>query len=129
MHLRGLFYRIVAIGGVLRPDGTPFTNTDKNWVWLVSKASKAARWLGYVPFSRIRDERNAAPYLHLPPEPNGGYGSFEMGGRIEIPTLSWVLPRVGILPPRAQQPFRIVLIGEEVFPGRRVAADRRTDPR
>jgi hypothetical protein len=30
VHLRGLFYRIVAAGDVQKPDGKMFTNTDEN---------------------------------------------------------------------------------------------------
>jgi hypothetical protein len=27
-------------------------------------AGKAARWLGYIPFERISDNRNAEPFIH-----------------------------------------------------------------
>src|SRR5262249_24286031 len=51
VHLRGLFYRIIAAAITVRPDtGEQFTNTDANWRWFQQKASKAARWLGYVAF-------------------------------------------------------------------------------
>ena len=36
--------------GQLKPDGSPYTNTEKDWTWLDEKAGKAARWLGYIPF-------------------------------------------------------------------------------
>jgi hypothetical protein len=41
---------------------------------LVSDAAKAARWLGYVPFKRIVDERNAPPEIFVLSEllPNQG---------------------------------------------------------
>ena len=65
MHLRGLFYRIVASATVLRPDnGQAFINTETNWRWLKEDASKAARWLGYIPINGIRDERNEPPTLY-----------------------------------------------------------------
>jgi hypothetical protein len=93
VHLRGLFYRIVAAGGVEKPDGTVFTNTFDNWLWLM-RAAKAARWLGYVPFDRIPDERNEAPRLFLPDNPPAsGDGSFVCGGGVELPMLSTLLVR------------------------------------
>ena len=55
VHLRGLHYRIVAVAKVKKPNGEIYVNTDADWVWLVDHASKAARWLGYVPFERIVD--------------------------------------------------------------------------
>ena len=42
--------------------GATYTNTDENWTWLQAVASKA-RWLGYINFSDISDERNAAPII------------------------------------------------------------------
>jgi hypothetical protein len=33
------------------------------WTWLVERAAKAARWLGYVPFDRLIDQRNAEPVI------------------------------------------------------------------
>ena len=64
IHLRGLHYAIVAAGNVLKPNGQPYINTDENWLWLQDKAADAARWLGYVPFDRIIDARNAPPVIH-----------------------------------------------------------------
>jgi hypothetical protein len=61
IHLRGFLYVLVAGGDVEKPDGATFANTDENWVWLQARAAKPARWLGYVPFERIVDERNAKP--------------------------------------------------------------------
>jgi arsenate reductase-like glutaredoxin family protein len=63
-HWRGLHYAIVADGGVRKPGGSIFVNTDDDWSWLVNNAAKAARWLGYIPFDRITDNRNAAPIIH-----------------------------------------------------------------
>ena len=61
IHLRGLFYRIVAAGDVGVPTGQPFINDLDCWKWLQDTAAKAARWLGYVPFERIIDNRNDPP--------------------------------------------------------------------
>src|SRR6476659_7983307 len=52
VHLRALHYRLIGSGP--KPDGKPYVNDDPTWDF-VQKAAKAARWLGYVPFDRIRD--------------------------------------------------------------------------
>ena len=64
-HLRGLFYLLVSSTAITAPDGKPFVNDYKHWQALQS-ASKAARWLGLVPFERIIDERNAPPKIFVP---------------------------------------------------------------
>ena len=72
IHIRGLHYAIVAKGNVRKPDGKIYRNTDPDWEWLAEEAMKAARWLGYVPFDRISDKRNAEPIIHrarASPEP------------------------------------------------------------
>ena len=51
--MRGLHYLIVSGSGV-KPDGMPYTNTDKDWIWLSEVCAKAARWLGYIPFDPPR---------------------------------------------------------------------------
>jgi hypothetical protein len=60
IHLRGLHYMVI---GRPRPapDRFPYVNTDKDWLWLSGDAGKAARWLGYIPFDQIVDQRNARP--------------------------------------------------------------------
>jgi hypothetical protein len=35
-HLRGLHYRIVARGDIAMPNGEPYINTHKCWLWLVA---------------------------------------------------------------------------------------------
>jgi hypothetical protein len=64
IHWRGLHYVIVVKGNIRKPNGEVFRNNDDDWVWLRSVAGKAARWLGYVPFERITDNRNAEPIIH-----------------------------------------------------------------
>jgi hypothetical protein len=122
VHLRGLFYRIVASGNVSRPDGGLFVNDQKNWDWLQRKASKAARWLGYVPFERIRDERNEPPVLY---GTDGEAISSESGdtkrlivhsGRkcSDLPALDEMLPSLSVAHgPSPHQPFRLAFIGEK----------------
>src|SRR5215471_15579126 len=61
---RGLDYAIVSLGDVRKPNGEPYANNDDDWSWLVNNAGKSARWLGYVPFEKIVDNRNAPPIIH-----------------------------------------------------------------
>ena len=113
IHLRGLHYLLASHGDVTRPDGERYINTDEMWRWLTETAIKAARWLGYVPFERIVDERNGPPELFLPPyyevEPERGRGQ-----RITIPDLEEAV--AGFASPRwpVVQPYRIILIGEKM---------------
>jgi hypothetical protein len=91
-----------------------FINTDDHWKWLIKHTAKASRWLGYVPFSRISDERNAPPQLLLPENfPGSGHGSFVCGLPIQIPLFDTLLPGLAAIAPRGAQRYRIVLIGEK----------------
>ncbi|MGD0109757.1 MAG: hypothetical protein ABSC06_37890 [Rhodopila sp.] len=118
VHLRGLHYRIVASADVRRPDGKPYPNTEANWIWLQSRASKAARWLGYVPFNRIRDERNEPPEIFVAEHERRSDTAMAynvMGGLgIHPPDLSGLLPYLSWSGGRQhRQPYRVVLIGEK----------------
>ena len=62
IHLRGLHYKLV--GRVELPNGEPYINSDDCWLLLSEKAAKAARYLGYLPWSAIRDARNSAPLVY-----------------------------------------------------------------
>jgi hypothetical protein len=78
---------LVAAADVVRPNGKPYENTDEAWTFLVSDAAKAARWLGYVPFERVVDERNAPPEIFLSElsfvKPHGFIGT---GLPVELPS-------------------------------------------
>jgi hypothetical protein len=63
IHWRGLHYAIVVRGNIAKPSGDVYVNTDDDWTWLANVAGKAARWLGYIPFERITDNRNAEPFI------------------------------------------------------------------
>lgn len=123
VHLRGFHYLLISASRpVLKVDGTPYVNTDDDWTWLTEKAAKCARWLGYVAFDRIRDERNEPPELF---SPNSFSSSVRDARQLAIhPGESLIadLPRVKRLlpylswrgsPVAPRQPFRIVLIGEK----------------
>lgn len=67
IHCRGLHYLLVSTTGLTKPNGKPYENNDEDWTWLSETAGKAARWLGYIPFERIIDKRNAPPIIHRKP--------------------------------------------------------------
>jgi hypothetical protein len=64
IHWRGLHYALVSTSNLIKPNGERYRNNDENWTWLVNVAGKAARWLGYILFERITDNRNAEPIIH-----------------------------------------------------------------
>ncbi|MGO9079902.1 MAG: hypothetical protein ACLQDY_12790 [Streptosporangiaceae bacterium] len=107
IHLRGLHYMVI---GRPKPDGTPYGNTDEDWLWLQGDAAKAARWLGYIPFGQIVDQRNAEPQIREfeHPEP-GAYLSTELS--IEIPYD--ITPTLYTSDFRGTQPCKLVLVGEK----------------
>ena len=97
---------------VFGPDGKRFVNDLKHWKAL-GEASKAARWLGLVPFERIIDERNAPPEIYVPgvtpisTDVNSGAGC-------EIPpTAEAALPRLYLAGFHGRQTHRIIFYGEK----------------
>src|SRR5580704_17526450 len=112
VHLRGLFYRIVAAANVRKPDGSLFVNTEDNWGWLAEGAAKAARWLGYVSWSAIRDNRHGEPRVFDFAGPSQPVVETRLWHNIDLPCLmSGAVAEVGKFAPR--QPYRLVLLGEK----------------
>jgi hypothetical protein len=109
IHLRGLHY-MAAVAERPKPDGTPYRNTDPEWEWLQGDAAKAARWLGYMPFDQIADQRNPEPEIRefTQPEP-WAHLSAELN--IEIPdSIRPELVPVGF---RGVQPYKLIFFGEK----------------
>lgn len=109
IHLRGLHYMVL---GRPKPDGTPYTNTDEDWLWLTGNAGKAARWLGYLPFDQITDQRNAAPEVRIftPPDPRP---YLTVGANVEIPDADECMPQVALDGFTGAQPYKLVIFGEK----------------
>ena len=63
IHFRGIHYVLVSSTNLVKPNGAVYRNTNEDWSWLVDVAGKAARWLGYIEFERIVDNRNAEPFI------------------------------------------------------------------
>jgi hypothetical protein len=108
IHLRGVHYAIL---GRPKPDGAPYVNDDDHWTWL-GGAAKAARWLGYIPFERIHDQRNAAPIVRIF-QPTDPWPFLNVGVEVDIPDAADIEPRVGLAGFAGVQPFRLVLVGEK----------------
>lgn len=66
IHLRGVHYLLVSVQAV-KPDGQPYQNTKDDYWWLNDRVAKAARWLRYISFDRIVDERNEEAVISRAP--------------------------------------------------------------
>jgi hypothetical protein len=106
IHLRGLHYMVI---GRPKPDGTPYSNTDKDWEWLSENAGKAARWLGYIPFDQIVDQRNAEPVElpFVPPNPQASLNAEHIWFPDDI------APALEVDDFRGTQRYKLVLVGEK----------------
>jgi hypothetical protein len=91
----------------------PYNNTEENWLYLTEDAAKAARWLGFVPFERIVDERNAPPELFIPEDDLDDQSGLTNGEQVQVPTLDDAVPTFYSSGFRVRQPYRIILTGEK----------------
>lgn len=109
VHLRGLHYMLI---GMPKPNGEPYTNTQSDWLWLSGTAGKAARWLGYLPWDQVVDQRNAPPTIveHEPCEPEP---YLHVGLHVSIPSADDIEPIVSMTGVVARQPYRLVMFGEK----------------
>jgi hypothetical protein len=112
IHWRGLHYAIVAAGDIRKPNGEIYRNDDANWTWLANSAGKAARWLGYVDFERIIDNRNSDPVIlrraRVTPE-----AWVSIGLDITIPDVDELEPYAGVASFEGRQPYALTIFGEK----------------
>ena len=112
IHWRGLHYAIVAAGDIRKPNGEIYRNDDANWTWLANSAGKAARWLGYVDFERIIDNRNSDPVIlrraRVTPE-----AWVSIGLDITIPDVDELEPYAGVAGFEGRQPYALTIFGEK----------------
>jgi hypothetical protein len=106
IHNRGLHYMIL---GQPKPDGSTYVSNAASWD-LLERASKYARWLGYIPFDQITDQRNAPPVVRIYEEPDP-HPFINVGIDIELP--DDIRPKLGVEDFRGTQPYKIVLVGEK----------------
>jgi hypothetical protein len=113
IHLRGIHYALVSAGS-LKPNGEPYRNVQDDWHWLGQGPAKAARWLGYIPFDRITDERNAPPVIRIAAtEPLEKVIYLGAGIGISIPDAEDIRPTVGIRNLSVPQRHHLVIYGEK----------------
>src|SRR6516165_2994345 len=112
IHWRGLHYALVSTSNLIKPNGEKYRNTDEDWTWLVNVAGKAGRWLGYIDFERITDNRNAEPVIHHKARVNP-QAFVSIGLDVQIPDVEDLqpLPTASGFEPR--QAFHFVMFGEK----------------
>jgi hypothetical protein len=113
LHNRGIHYSFVSRGGLLLPPGKPYRNDADTWAFLEDRASKAARWLGYVPFEAITDARNAEPVIRIATKSSPARLIKVAAAGFWLPEADELKPTVELEGFTAQQPFRIVFFGEK----------------
>ena len=109
IHCRGAHYAFI---GQPKPDGKPYTNTDADWTWLASKVLKAARWLDYVPFTQITDQRNTPPEVTMWEQPDP-WLHLKVGIDLEIPDADDIHPTIGLEEFTGTQQYKLVVFGEK----------------
>ena len=107
VHARGLHYSSL---GTEKPDGSPYTNTDANETWM-NTASKAARWLGLMPWTDFHDKKNDAPTVTRfeTPDPKPAI----LLGEVEISFPDDLAPEASLHDFRGIQPFKLVVLSEK----------------
>jgi hypothetical protein len=108
IHIRGLHYILL---GRPKPNGLPYSSTDADWCWLGSHPVKAARWLGYIPFDQIVDERSDEPVIRLRTDRPQPYVSVDFDAI--VPDIDDITPLAHIDEFTATQPYNLVLVGEK----------------
>jgi hypothetical protein len=110
IHVRGIFYSCVAAQSV-KPDGTAFVNDAAHEAWL-GDIARYARWLGYVDFERLVDNKNSEPDPAPEVEEPEGYVGID---RIETDELDAddLAIRAELTGFEARQPYRLVFFGEK----------------
>ncbi len=104
IHWRGLHYAIVAAGDVLKPNGEVYRNNHEDWKWLSATAGKAARWLGYVDFERITDNRNSEPVINRKARVEASTW-VSVGLDVTIPNVDDLKPHPGVTGFEGRQPY------------------------
>ena len=111
VHIRGLHYLASSAGDVRKPDGKLYINSNPDWIWINADASLAGRWLGYVPFERISDQRNEEANIYVP-DYRPPWSHLIGGDEVKLPETSELMPRLyGSF--HGRQPYRIILITEK----------------
>jgi hypothetical protein len=118
-HIRGLHYRMLARGDFVKPDSQIYGHGLDDWSWLQNEVTKPARWLDYIPFSYIYDQRSDPPVIPAPE-------SLAVDGEPRINGVSVFVPSIDLPPPpadvtlnvdtffpRKRNPYQLVVVGEK----------------
>ena len=111
VHLRGLHYLIASSDDVTKLNGDRYINSNADWAYLQT-ISNPARWLGYVPFDRLRDEHSPEIASYVPEE-DESYAGLYRGSPVELPDIVDVLFPRFVAHLAIEQPFRIILVSEK----------------
>lgn len=113
IHQRGVYYAIVSGGDVIKPDGDAFAGTDEN-AEFVKEACRLARWLGYLPFERIVDQKNDTPIVRLAPTRDAPT-TYISPDTLDIEDLDpdSLGVSAGLAEFEPRQPYRLVFFGEK----------------
>ena len=109
IHNRGLHYLLI---GQRKPDGRVYENDERTWKWLSNRVSKAARWLGYVPFEQITDQRNAEPVVRILPAQAEEQILVYDSGDLDLDAVNFA-PWAHLEGGGGIQPYRLAIIGEK----------------
>ena len=112
IHWRGLHYAIVAAGDIRKPNGKIYRNTDEDWKWLINNVGRAARWLDYIDFDRIVDNRNSEPVIHRKPSIAPATW-VSVGLHITIPDGDSLEPYASVTGFDGRQPYAMTIFGEK----------------
>jgi hypothetical protein len=112
IHWRGLHYALVSTGDSIKPDGSTYRNTNDDWLWLSEIAGKSARWLGYVSFDRIVDNRSVAPLIYRKRKSEPG-AFISIGLDIQIPDIDAIEPTPVAQGFEPRQAFHFAIFGEK----------------
>jgi hypothetical protein len=110
IHDRGLHYAVLS-GDTIKPDGVRYANTEDDWQWLVGVVG-VARWLNYVRFDQIVDQKNSEAVLRVRKTPNP-MGSIGADLDVTVPDGDDCQPTVALDGFTGTQPYRIALVGEK----------------
>jgi len=113
---RGLHYACVAAGDIVKPNGEIYINSPGDDAWL-ALAIKSARWLSYIPFGRISDNRNSEPLIFRASgrveRPSASLRTYAFIGSIETPRVCFASPEPALDNFNRPQPYAIVIFGEK----------------
>jgi len=77
-HIRRLHYALVSASTqTIKPDGEPYSNTEKDWQ-ILNVAAKTARYLDLIPFRNIKDHRTPPATIYFTPDEDEVYSALDI---------------------------------------------------